>query len=217
VHDAHLKAKARKLRVEKKLTIDELSERLALPRTTIFYWVRDLPIRRPRSNVGQALGNRRMQQNYRELREAAYEQGSQEFEALIADPTFRDFVCMYIGEGYKRSRNTVSLANSDPSVIKLATYWIRRFARNKVTYALQYHVDQDPDELYEFWGRVLDIEPGVIRFQRKSNSGGLARRNWRSRHGVMTVCANDTLFRARLQAWIDRVQGQWLDFTHSGA
>ena len=32
------------MRIERRLTIDELAERLALPRTTIYYWVRDLPI-----------------------------------------------------------------------------------------------------------------------------------------------------------------------------
>ncbi len=32
------------MRIERKLTIDELAERLALSRSTIYYWVRDLPI-----------------------------------------------------------------------------------------------------------------------------------------------------------------------------
>jgi excisionase family DNA binding protein len=44
VHARYLREKARTLRVERKLSIDELAERLALPRTTIYYWVRDLPI-----------------------------------------------------------------------------------------------------------------------------------------------------------------------------
>lgn len=43
-HPSYLREKARALRIAKKLTIDELAERLALPRTTVYYWVRDLPI-----------------------------------------------------------------------------------------------------------------------------------------------------------------------------
>jgi hypothetical protein len=43
-----IRAKARKVRVEKRLSIDEIAERLALPKTTIYYWVRDLPLDRPR-------------------------------------------------------------------------------------------------------------------------------------------------------------------------
>jgi hypothetical protein len=115
----YVREKARQLRRKEQLTIDQLAERLALPRTTIYYWVRDLPI--PRSGPGGGFGeqarrkgNRRMQANYRRIREQAYELGYWEFPRLASDPTFRDFVCLYIAEGYKRSRNTVSIANSDP-------------------------------------------------------------------------------------------------------
>jgi excisionase family DNA binding protein len=43
-HAAYIREKARSMRIERRLTIDELAERLALPRSTIYYWVRDLPI-----------------------------------------------------------------------------------------------------------------------------------------------------------------------------
>jgi DNA-binding XRE family transcriptional regulator len=42
-YPAYIRDKARKLRQERKLTIDELAERLAISRTTAYYWVRDLP------------------------------------------------------------------------------------------------------------------------------------------------------------------------------
>jgi hypothetical protein len=44
VHPAYIREKARELRVAKRLTMDELADRLAIPRATIYYWVRDLPI-----------------------------------------------------------------------------------------------------------------------------------------------------------------------------
>jgi transcriptional regulator with XRE-family HTH domain len=40
----YVREKARELRCNKKLTIDELAERLAISRSTIYYWVKDLPI-----------------------------------------------------------------------------------------------------------------------------------------------------------------------------
>ncbi len=83
---------------------------------------------------------------------------------------------------------------------------------NKVTYAFQYHADQDPEYLIRFWSSYLGVEPSAIfRYQRKSNSGQLNGRNWRSRWGVLTVNVDDTQLRARLQGWIDRVQEGWLD------
>jgi hypothetical protein len=161
----YIREKARTLRVEKHLSIDEIAHRLALPKTTIYYWVRDLPLGRPRRENGHP-GNRAMARKARLLREAAYEAGRAEFDELANAHSFRDFVCMYIAEGYKRNRNRVSVANSDPAVITLCTYWIRRFARNPVTFSLQHHADQDLEQITAFWGGHVGVPGAQIRLQR---------------------------------------------------
>jgi excisionase family DNA binding protein len=213
-HAEYLREKARSMRVERQLTIDELAERLALSRSTIYYWVRDLPI--PGSGFGgewpeaaRRKGTVAMQRKYRLLREVAYTQGMREYEELAVDPTFRDFVCLYIAEGYKRDRNIVSIANSDPAVVKLATQWMSRLSEKPPAFWLQYHADQDLMQLREFWARELGTEPGSIRMQRKSNSNQLTGRVWRSRYGVLTVRICETPFRARLQAWMDCIRAGW--------
>jgi hypothetical protein len=210
----YLREKARQLRRERKLTIDQLAECLALPRTTIYYWVRDLPI--PRKTLAdwpesaRRAGNRAMQKKYRLLREAAYHEGAATFRALCRHPTFRDFVNLYIAEGSKRMRNTVALANSDPAVIQVAAHWIRLLSERKLDFLIHYHADQDLEELRAFWGRELDVDPVSIRVSHKSNSGQLTGRRWRCRYGVLTVRTNDTNFRARLQAWMDCLRKEWL-------
>ena len=123
---------------------------------------------------------------------------------------FRDFVVLYIAEGYKRCRNTVSLANSDPQIIRLAWKWIDRFSCREPYLNLQYHRDQDPVQLTEFWMAALGIRQDQISLIRKSNSGNLQRRVWRCRYGVASVVSRDTYFRAELQAWIDGVTADWL-------
>jgi transcriptional regulator with XRE-family HTH domain len=218
----YIREKARQLRRDKKMTIDELAECLAIPRTTIYYWVRDMPIPTTARQVanahrGRRLGNRRMRDKYRQLREAAYDEALIDYVRLIEQPGFRDFVCMYIGEGYKRRRNDVQIANSDPLVVKLGDYWIRRLSRRPVTYAVQHHADQDPGELRRFWATELGTDPDLIKVQRKSNSNGLSGRKWRSEHGVLQVRTSDTYLRAELQAWMDCVQGEWLDSIAPGA
>jgi hypothetical protein len=214
MHPPFLRAKARELRVDEALTIDELASRLAVPRTTAYYWVRDLPI--AGSGPGGAWpeaarrkGTRSMQRKYRLLRDAAYEDGRRSFPILALDPTFRDFVCLYVAEGYKRRRGTVSVCNSDPAVMRLSTRWIRRLATNPVGFGLQYHRDQDLAALTAFWSAELSLEPAAIRVQRKSNSNQLAGRSWRSRHGVLAVWSNDTLLRARVEAWMDCLREDW--------
>lgn len=209
-YPTYVKEKARELRVRKRLTIDELAERLAVPRTTVFYWVRDLPIgQTSRRTLAAHRAGEVTRRIHRGRRQAAYAQGMHEYPALIGEPTFRDFVCMYIGEGSKRSRNVVAIGNSDPAVVKLGAAWIRRLSRNPVSYSFQHHADQDPAKVCEFWAAQLGLDPSAIKFQRKSNSGRLDGRTWRSRHGVLQVRSADTYLRARLQAWMDCVRAEW--------
>jgi transcriptional regulator with XRE-family HTH domain len=213
-HPAHLRDKARYLRTRRKLTLDQIAERLALPRTTIYYWIRDLPVPRTVTNsdrrqAARRRGNRGMQRKYRLLREAAYREGEESFDKLAADPTFRDFVALYIAEGGKRCRNEVVICNSDPAVIALATRWLRRLTDRPLRFSIQYHADQDLSELRAFWGHTLTIDGDEIAFQRKSNSNQLTGRNWRSRHGVLAVRIYDTALRARLEAWMSRLRGSW--------
>jgi hypothetical protein len=216
-YPAYVREKARTLRVEKHLSIDEIADRLALPKTTVYYWIRDLPLGRPRrASPGQRKGNREMCARYRLRRTAAYAQGRLEFGRLVSEPTFRDFVCLYMAEGYKRDRNSVGVCNSDPAIVVLCARWVVRFARNPVRYSVQYHADQDLSQLQAFWARQLSLRPEEIHLQRKSNSGRLNGRTWRSRYGVLNVSAGDTIFRSRLQAWMDCLQELWVDSAASG-
>ena len=209
-HPDYIRQKAIDLRVDKKLTIDEIAECLAVSRTTVFYWVQDLEI--PQTKKQSAARQRASDANRDKAqakREAAYAEGVQMYPELIQEPTFRDFVCMYIGEGTKKGRHTVAICNSDPAVVKLGQAWITRFSRNPVTYSIQYHADQSLDELRDYWSAYLRIEPVQVLFQRKSNSGRLASRNWRSKYGVLTVRTSDTYFKCRLMSWLDLVKAEW--------
>jgi hypothetical protein len=215
-HPAYVQAKARELRVQRRLSVDEIAERLALPRTTIYSWVSHLPLERARRNSPHP-GNAAACRKWRRLREDAYAEGLRIFRELAEDPSFRDFVCLYVAEGYKRDRNTVAICNSDPAVMRLSHRWITGMTSNLMDYRFQYHADQDPRELAEFWAGELGIDAGRIRAQRKSNSNQLAKRTWRSEHGVLTVRVGDTLLHARLQAWMKCLRDTWLDSTRSGA
>ena len=220
-YPTYLKEKARSLRRDPGMTIDELSERLSLSRTTIYYWVRDISIERSPattwSEKARRKGNRAMQEKYLRIREIAYNNARISFHGWSAlDPTFRDFICMYLGEGYKRNRNKVSICNSDPVVVELAHRWLHRLSDNRISCSLQHHADQDVEVLKGFWGNRLGVKPDSIRVQRKSNSGSLASRTWRSRFGVLTVAVGDTALRARIDGWMHELQRAWLDSERSG-
>jgi excisionase family DNA binding protein len=218
-HASYLREKARSMRIERKLTIDELAERLALSRSTIYYWVRDLPI--PGSGSGtswpahaQRQGTLAMQRKFRRLREEAYREGVAMYQELVVDPTFRDFVCLYIAEGYKRNRNEVSICNSDPTVMSIATRWLGRLTKRRLRFSLQYHADQDPDELRKFWGTALGTEPDAIKAaaqveQQPDGRAPVALAPWRDRRPgaghatASTLAGMDGLFAGRMAVECD--------------
>jgi hypothetical protein len=51
--------------------------------------------------------------------------GPREYDELLGVPTFRDFVVLYIAEGYKRNRNRVRIGNSDTRMVEVSTGWLR--------------------------------------------------------------------------------------------
>lgn len=152
-YPAYIKEKARQLRADKKLTIDELAERLAIPRTTVYYWVRDLEIpRKPATgwpDSARRKGNKAMQAKYRLLREAAYDEGLDFYLHLSEIPSFRDFVTLFITEGHRRSRHEVSIANSDPAVVWLAAWHPRQC--NSDSEEVQQWSTGGPDMAVSIW------------------------------------------------------------------
>ena len=56
-YPAYIRERARELRTAKRLSLDEIAERLAVPKTTVYYWIKDLPLNRERKwSEGQRKG-----------------------------------------------------------------------------------------------------------------------------------------------------------------
>jgi len=204
----YLREKAKELRLQG-LSIDEICDRFKLSKGTVWHWIKDIPLQRKKLKPNNKAASKAAIAKYKKLRDEAYERGRQEYHELSEDQTFRDFICMYLGEGYRRDRNKVSVCNSNPTIVRLSNKWIKKLSSNKTTYRIQYHADQNPEKLKEFWGNELGIEISQIKLQRKSNSNQLKGRKWRSVNGVLTVNSSDTYLRARIQAWMDIVQSEW--------
>jgi transposase-like protein len=208
---------ARSLRVEQQLTVDQLAARLSLPRSTIYYWVRDLPLRegtseRPDESIDGAprSAETASRKAARARSEEAYEEGLATFEELSAQPTFRDFICIYLVKGEQGDRTRVSVSNSDPAVARLVSRWLRRLSGKAPFLLLRCGPDQSPRELRRFWGETIGIEPRSIRacgscadLPGKQPVAGRT-------HGLLTIGVDDALLRARLQGWMRRARESWL-------
>lgn len=202
---------ARSLRVEQRLTVDELAARLSLPRSTIYYWVRDLPLRGGGALGVPGDGEHRSARKVspRARSEAAYEEGLETFDELSAQPTFRDFVCIYLVQGEHRDRTRVALSNSDPAVMRLVSRWLRRLTDKAPSLSLRCGPGQSLKELRRFWGEVTGAEPRAIRVRGFCAEEAGEDPAPGPPHGRLTVAVDDTLLRARLQGWMHRARESW--------
>jgi hypothetical protein len=216
-HSRYLRNMARLLRVERELSVDQLATRLALPRSTVYYWVRDLPLHSEgrrgeagrasaRAGVGDAPGE---VERLRPGQASAYEEGLRSFGDLTAQPTFREFVCLYAAEGYKRGRTHVALANADPAIMRLASRWIWRLTDRSPSLSICCSDGQSLNELRGFWSEAVNQAPATIAPGSDADDAPLHAWGAPALHGVLTVSVDDKLLRARLQAWMCRLREGW--------
>jgi hypothetical protein len=70
------------------------------------------------------------------------------------------------------------------------------------------------------WYWIRDLPDPAIKHRgtpaRRRSRKAAFRSRTRTLWGVLTVTANDTQLRARLQGWIDRVHRSWLDSLYPG-
>ena len=220
-HTSQLRAEAVRLRAIEGYTLRELAEHFGISRSTINYWVKDVPagtelpaerqrVRAERQRANQQAGTASMQSKYAARRQQAYDAVRAQASALLEDREIRDFVVLYLAEGTRKDRNVVALSNSNPLIIKFAHRCMQRLATNPHFYcSFQYHADQDPEQLRRFWAALLDLNPERIKPILKTNSGHLQGRRFACEYGVFQIKAGDTIFRAQLQALMDAVQEQW--------
>jgi hypothetical protein len=211
---AHLRKKAIQLRL-KGHSLPVICEMLNKSKTTVYYWIKDIDVevKRTKSAIRacSVAGGAAVKKKYKLLRDTAYQQGLDMYGDLIKENTFRDFIVVYMTEGYRKCRNSVSVCNSSMPIMKLSLAWIRKLCNQDRTifYRIHMHMDQSEKVLIDYWSKSLSINKKNIKITMKSNSGKLAHRNFASKYGVLTVLVKDTYLRSKLAAWMDMVELDW--------
>ena len=211
--NAHLREQARILRAEKHLALSAIAEALGVPKGTAYYWLKDIKIPKlvtEKQKLNQQRGTIAFQAKCASERKNVYDLAYENAREALRDSQIRDFVVLYLAEGFRRDRNRVSFSNSNPKMVAFAHSIMRRLATNPhFRYSFQFHTDQDPEALKAFWGAYLNIDPDIINPIPKTNSGHLQGRRFACEYGVFQIHIGDTRFRAQLQALMDALQEEW--------
>jgi transposase-like protein len=218
MHYAEVVEEAIRLRSTRGLSLSEIAHILAVPKSTVYYWVKGVPLpmvelspsKAEAMKANQQAATAAMQAKYAALRQRAYDEAYVTASELLQDRDIRDFVVLYLAEGYRKNKNVVAVGNSSPCMMQFVHRCLKRLSsKPRFYYTFQFHADQDPEQLRRFWASCLDIEPEQIRPLPKTNSGHLKGRRFACEYGVFQIQVADTTFRAQLQALMDVVQEQW--------
>lgn len=206
----HLREKALCLRKDGK-SLNDICEMLNRSKTTVYYWIKDVEIinknaflntRKQKINKAQknaALSTRR---KFKLLHDVAREEAIKFWEENKEKQDFILFVMLYWCEGYKRTKHTCSVVNSDHRLMKLALKWLSSLSKKKVNYEVRLHEDQNEQGVVNFWKNELNITE-EIKTLKKSNSGKMKGRNWNSKNGLLEISVYDAYLKTKIDTWID--------------
>lgn len=119
---------------------------------------------------------------------------------------------LYWGEGNKASSNRLDISNSDPSVIKFATYWMNKcllISLNDLHFRLHLYSDMDINQEIHYWSKILGV--GVDRFAKPYIKSSL-RKDIDQKgfgHGTCNVSAYKTVLKENVMMAIRAISNNY--------
>ena len=164
---AQLRQQAVDLRLKKQFSYAKIREQLKVPKSTLSYWLRELPLSEEkvldlrRAGWKKSEGGReKFRSTMRKKREAkdhiVYLKYQMKFSDIPEVASFVAGLMLYLGEGSKTEPSKLVLANTDPKIIKFYISWLNKFLdipREKMKAWLNLYGNMDIEKEKEFWIR----------------------------------------------------------------
>lgn len=213
-----LREQAIKLRLEKNLSYSAIRKELGVAKSTLSYWLRELPLTEERIkelqreawNKNEAsrerFRNAMMEKRKIEYREV-YKEQQEKLSNLSKDSFFTAGLMLYLGEGGKKDRNRISLANTDHFIIIFFIKWLNDFLnipKEKIRAQLHLYENMDIEKEKNFWTNKLGInknqfyKPSIRKLQKSSFSYKES-----YRHGTCSIYVCKTEKKGELMAAIE--------------
>jgi hypothetical protein len=194
-------------------TLNEIIERLGVPKTTAYYWIKDVEIRRQRAFVAHTKSNRArsaskatqaVKRKYENIHKQHAEEAKRQWhEGLGSEPHFRCFLMLYMTEGSKRGQN-VRITNTNPHLIKYGYEWLKvlNYRNKNIFLEVSIYPNHDRDAVENYWRELLGVEDIRIYYGSEQR-GKLKQRNWAIRYGTARICVVDAYLKTRIDTWIE--------------
>lgn len=209
----YLKQKAIQLRLEEQLSYSAIQKKLSVPKSTLSDWLRPFPLSREKIMELRRLGWKNSEAKIEMFRATmrdkrdkkdgeVYEIYRKQFVNIPDIAIFVSGLALYLAEGSKTSNYRVSLANTDPKVIRFFTKWLYKFfkiRKNKLRIHLHLYEGMNIDKEKDFWKNELGVDntqfyKSFITKHKKSSF--LYKESFR--HGTCSVIISSTELKRRI-------------------
>lgn len=202
----HIREKAIELRYEG-YSLPDICNMLHRSKGTVHYWLKDILLQRKKMEPDvQKMWNGN-KNKWKLLRDEAYETGLSYYKNNKNDSLFRDFIIIYLTEGFRASNKCVEVTNANLNIIKNCKHILERFT-NKISYRIMSYIDKDEENVRKFWANGLKIETKDFKYYIKTG-GDLKGRDFASKFGTMKIIVHDFKLRMQIQAWMDELEKEW--------
>lgn len=220
-----LKEKAVRLRLERQLGYGAIRKQVPVAKSTLSVWLRDFPLSEERIRELKKAGwskfeakveryRNAMRKKREQKDQAEYEKYSKYFNKKISKKVFfTSGLMLYLAEGAKTNYYTVSIANTDPRIIKFFIRWLEEFfevSKDKLRAFLHLYENMDIEKEVAFWENELGFSnsqfynPYITKFKKTSF---LYKESFR--HGTCSVSFCNTIIKRRImmaiKAYVDTI------------
>lgn len=147
--------------------------------------------------------------------ECAYEEAKkearEEFTGLRYHPLFIAGLMLYWGEGDKTTKHNVTLANTDPAMIRLFVNFLMhvcQIEKKKIRLHLLLYPDLDADKCKDYWKNQSGLEYG--NFIKSTTIKG-RHKTKRLPYGVCNVTVTSSYLKKKMYLWLDLMPKALLD------
>ena len=188
------------------MSYSQIRKILGVSKSTLSYWLRDYPLSKERIRELRDCNQKRIEK-FRETMQRKKERRLKEIydvqKKLILPLSTRDYfiagLFLYWGEGSKSKSCTLSLSNTDPSILKFFIVWlinILKVPKEKIRVQLYLYSDMDIKKEIQFWSNILDIPKNQFNkpYIKESTSQNINHES-KFKHGTCSVRVGN----ARLQ------------------
>ncbi len=166
------------------MSYSQIKAELGISKSTLSVWLRDMPLPPERMYDLRDYSEVRIER-YRETRantrkmrlEEVYKKVGQDIGTLSERELFLCGLFLYWGEGSKTKGYTVSMSNTDPSVIVFFRKWLNSMGvpDERIRIRLQLYADMEAKKEVEYWSSILGLPLHSFRkpYIKSSNRLGL--------------------------------------------